>query len=847
MDEIEFDEDDILYEEDILRNPYMIKPWMRYIEYKRDGSVKALNSVYERALKQLPGCYKIWYSYLKARREQIEKQDVGGSLYNDVNHAFEKALVYMHKMPRIWIDYCEFMMKQPFITRTRHIFDRALRALPITQHNRIWPLYLSFVTECGVEETAVRVYRRYLKLCPEDTEDYIKYLIEIKRLDEAAVKLAEILNKENFVSKYGKSSYQLWTELCSLICENPDKVISLNVDAIIRGGISRYTDQLGSLWTSLASYYIRSGLFDRANDIYEEAMESVTTVRDFTQIFDAYSQCEQTILLKKIEEREENPNIEIDDDIDIELRLARLEYLKERHLLLLNSVMLRQNPHNVQEWLKRVELYEGKPQDIINTYTEAVQTIDPKLAVGKLYTLWVSFAKFYEEHQQLKDADIIFEKAIQVPFLKVDDLATVWCEWAEMKIRQNDFKGALKLMQRATVLPTRKVAYFDDAEPIQMRLHKSLKIWSMYADLEESLGTFQSCKAVYDRIIDLKIATPQIIVNYASFLEDNKYFSLEFQAYEKGVSLFKWPNVYDIWKMYLRKFLDHYKGTKISQTRDLFIQCLEHCPPKYAKEFYIMFAKMEETYPNTTSARNILNVYEKAVSAVLPEEKFEMYNTYISKAASVSGIRKIREIYEKAILDLDGNDSRQMCINYAKLETKLGEIERARAIYVQCSQVCDPRVTSDFWEMWSDFEVAHGNEDTLMEMLRIKRSVQTQFNIQVNMMSAQMLAAASNASGTVSDLAPGAKDGMRMLEAKATEVSANSGKIEKKKSSGIDFVRGETINPDEINIDESSDDDDDKNNEENEYNIENEIAIEKKEVPLEVFGNMGKGGKVTDE
>ncbi|XKL65240.1 hypothetical protein PGB90_008660 [Kerria lacca] len=267
---------------------------------------------------------------------------------------------------------------------------------------------------------------------------------------------------------------------------------------------------------------------------------------------------------------------------------------------------------------------------------------------------------------------------------------------------------------------------------IQEIYQKSLKIWSMYADLEESLGTFQSCKAVYDRIIDLKIATPQIIVNYVSFLEDNKYFSLKFQvcSYEKGVSLFKWPNVYDIWKMYVTKFLDHYKGTKISQTRDLFIQCLEHCPPNYAKEFYIMFAKIEETYPNTTSARNILNVYEKAVSAVLPEEKFKMYNTYISKAASVSGIRKIREIYEKAILDLDGNDSRQMCINYAKLETKLGEIERARAIYVQCSQVCDPRVTSDFWEMWSDFEVAHGNEDTLMEMLRIKRSVQTQFNIQ---------------------------------------------------------------------------------------------------------------------
>lgn len=42
------------------------------------------------------------------------------------------------------------------------------------------------------------------------------------------------------------------------------------------------------------------------------------------------------------------------------------------------------------------------------------------------------------------------------------------------------------------------------------------------------------------------------------------------------------------------------------------------------------------------------------------------------------------------------------------------------------------------------------------------------------MMSAQMLAVATSGSGTVADLAPGAKDGMRMLEAKAAEMSAVS-------------------------------------------------------------------------
>ena len=99
------------------------------------------------------------------------------------------------------------------------------------------------------------------------------------------------------------------------------------------------------------------------------------------------------------------------------------------------SVLLRQNPHNVHEWHKRVKLYEGKPKEIINTYTEAVQTVDAKLASGKPHTLWVEFAKFYEQHGQIAEARVIFDKATKVNYRKVDDLANVWCEFCEMEIR----------------------------------------------------------------------------------------------------------------------------------------------------------------------------------------------------------------------------------------------------------------------------------------------------------------------------------------------------------------------------------------------------------------------------
>ncbi|KAK0094102.1 hypothetical protein PV326_011823 [Microctonus aethiopoides] len=842
-----FNDEDLPYEEEILRNPYSVKHWQRYIDHLKTTKNGNLNIVFERALKELPGSYKLWYNYLCHRVSQLKDRRLDDPLYEDVNNAFERALVFMHKMPRIWMDYCTLMANQCYITRTRHVFDRSLRALPITQHHRIWPLYIDFVKSHNIPETGIRVFRRYLKLAPEDTEDYIEYLISIGRLDEAAVKLAHIVNQDDLVSKHGKSNHQLWNELCDLISKNPTRIKSLNVDAIIRGGLRRYTDQLGPLWNSLADYYVRSGLFERARDIYEEAIQTVTTVRDFTQVFDAYAQFEEISLSKRMEEVAQNTHPNEEDDVELELRLARFEHLMERRLLLLNSVLLRQNPHNVQEWHKRVMLYEGQPHEIINTYTEAVQTVQPQLAVGKLHTLWVSFAKFYESNGQISDARVVFEKATHVAYTKVDDLASVWCEWAEMEIRHDHCKEAIKLMHRATAMPSRKVAYHDETETVQMRLYKSLKIWSMYADLEEAVGTFKTCKSVYDNIIDLKIATPQIIINYGLFLEENGYFEEAFRAYEKGIALFKWPNVYDIWNTYLTKFLKRYGGTKLERTRDLFEQCREHCPPKYAKAFYLLYAKLEEEHG---LAKHAMSIYDAATNAVPVEEQFEMFNIYIKKAAEIYGVPKTREIYVKAIDVLKEENSREMSLRFAEMETKLGEVDRARAIYVHCSEICDPRVTSHFWQVWKEFEVRHGNEDTMREMLRIKRSVQAMYNTQINMLSAQMLNSMTNV-----QLTDTSTDAMRALDIKAAAAAAaiasngnNGANITAPKDS-ISFVRGVTEggtknaqvnNPDEININMDDDDDDDDKESDEDHEESEDIPIEKQIIPSEVFGGLKK-------
>lgn len=73
-------------------------------------------------------------------------------------------------------------------------------------------------------------------------------------------------------------------------------------------------------------------------------------------------------------------------------------------------------------------------------------------------------------------------------------------------------------------------------------LHLSSKLWYFYADLQESLGTFEEAKTVYERMMDLKVASPQTILNYCAFLENNYYFEESFRVYERALALFEWPH-----------------------------------------------------------------------------------------------------------------------------------------------------------------------------------------------------------------------------------------------------------------------------------------------------------------
>lgn len=886
----------------------------------------------ERAVSLLPGSYKLWKNHLTFRTALMDmpyaqnNNGVHGSSNKDLqkmyNHnripsylltasskfkhyhatlsAFERSLVRLHKMPRIWLMYATFVIlydPQRNPTTVRRIYDRALVALPASQHERIWEEYLCWVTgilpsnnnssgsggegglsvtrkgihkvKYGFEsplvaewrkrgwgygqlqneneytptvptETAIRILRRYAQ-CFDTTfrEDLATLcMTRYERFGEAASILLQLLNNEQadgssggggaFLSPNGTTRHELWLRFADVCTAHPTeaKVAGVDFDKIIRAvlrgqdvrrggnqiavtgndlgfevfdntsnafGASEDDNQQtkettnsqalnhslgemeGTLWTRLAEYHVRAGDFELARSVYEEALDAITRVRDFSLVFDAYVRFEEGVIEALMELMEDEDEQEGDDEemknnngdavddnnedldillggvhntvavddnpgssADVELAISRAEHLTSRRPLLLNRVLLRQNPHNVGEWIKRSNLYLdlGDVDMAAAALEESLKAVSSRKAVnGTPSTLVLTLVDIYENRQKNVDATRNLLERIctknEYDFQESDDLAQCHAASVELELRQENWDMALELARRAVSGNLGK-----KGSKAAKGLSRSLRLWNLLFDMEESLGTIQTTKDAYDRALETKVATPSHVLNYASFLKEKKYFEESFAAYERGLDMFPFPHAGAtlLWKKYLTDFLERYEGSKTPRVRELFDRCLTECPSENASEFYLLYGDYEENHGLTKRA---LGVYERMCNAVPASEKYTAYRLYIAKATQYLGVTSARPIYEAAISALGDGPASRICLEYAKMETGLQETDRARTVLVYGAQLADPRRDPDYWKAWHEFEVSHGNEETFREMLRVKRSVQAAFST-VNYNSAEM-------------------------------------------------------------------------------------------------------------
>lgn len=93
---------DLQFEETIQRNPFNVKTWIQYVKSKQASSPASRYVIYERALNHLPRSYKIWHLYLTEISTRLQGKVITDPRFVGLISVFERAIVHMHKMPRIW-------------------------------------------------------------------------------------------------------------------------------------------------------------------------------------------------------------------------------------------------------------------------------------------------------------------------------------------------------------------------------------------------------------------------------------------------------------------------------------------------------------------------------------------------------------------------------------------------------------------------------------------------------------------------------------------------------------------------------------------------------------------------
>ena len=457
-------------------------------------------------------------------------------------------------------------------------------------------------------------------------------------------------------------------------------------------------------------------------------MNSVNSVKDFSLIYDAYYKLEEKLLETYFCLADEGQSV---DEIEMELLSLRIQRLLDDREVLVSDSYLRKNPNNVFYWEKRLGLFFGNTEKLLSICKEAISRINPKKAIGNFSKIWIKYAQMQlTSTGSLTSAREIFERALQVDFKTDQDLAQVWIAYSELELENGtSFDRVCEMLKHALTPIKRTTKDSSNESPefnyCQLNLYKNWPLWSFYLDLLEMRNDIDSVCCAYDKVIELKICTCQTIVNYAYFMERTGLIEESFRIYERGIELFGYPVAFELWNIYLPKFVLFFEGKKLERLRDLFEQALENCPADYLKCIYIFYGLIEEQYGLT---RNAMQIYNRAANAVQLKDKKELFLFYIARAADLYGISATREVFEIAISALPDKQVREMCLLYAEVESKLEESERARCIFIHGAQFANPNVYSDYWEAWNRFELEHGNQDTFREMLRVKRVIETKYS-----------------------------------------------------------------------------------------------------------------------
>ena len=243
--------------------------------------------------------------------------------------------------------------------------------------------------------------------------------------------------------------------------------------------------------------------------------------------------------------------------------------------------------------------------------------------------------------------------------------------------------------------------------------------WMRYAAWELEQKEFRRARSIFERALDVNSTSVQLWIRYVDAELKTRNIQHARNLLDRAVTLL--PRVDKLWYKFV--YVEQTVGN-ISGARQVFERWMSWEPDNAAWSAYI---KMEKTYGEHDRVRSIFQRF----TIVHPEPPTWIKYARFEEEFGTPDL--VREVFGTAINTL-GEDfmDERLFIAYAKYETKLREIERAKAIY-QFARENMPRSKSmNLNRHYTTFEKQFGDSEGVEDVVLSKRRVQYEEQVKEN-------------------------------------------------------------------------------------------------------------------
>ncbi|MBN3291102.1 CRNL1 protein, partial [Polypterus senegalus] len=322
---------------------------------------------------------------------------------------------------------------------------------------------------------------------------------------------------------------------------------------------------------------------------------------------------------------------------------------------------------------------------------------------------WIKYARFEDKHGYIAHARKVFERAVEFFGEEYMD--------EQLFVAFAKFEEKQKESERVRVI----YKYALDKIPKQ----QAQELFKNYTIFEKKFGDRRGIEDVivskrrfqYEEEVKANPHNYDAWFDYLRLVESDTDSDTVREVYERAIANVPPISEKRHWKRYIYLWVNYalyeeLEAKDSERTRQVYQACLELIPHKkfsFAK-LWLLYAQFEIRQKNLPFARKALG------TSIGKCPKNKLFKGYIELELQLREFERCRKLYEKYLEFAPENCT--TWIKFAELETILGDIDRARAIYELA--INQPRLDMPevLWKSYIDFEIEQEEYEKTRELYR---------------------------------------------------------------------------------------------------------------------------------